>query len=306
VVPWCAPRNGAPFPSPFQPPYPALLYHIYIGHIPNGSTGRLWRNGARPLSHPAQPRNHWPPATCYTAESFIRCAERKWLLVVGQCRPLKHQAQPRNRWPPATCYTADGSRWCAERKWLVVVRRCKLLNHQAHPKNRWPPATCYTSDGSQWCAERKWLVVVRQCRPLNHQAQPRNLWPPATCYTDDGSRWCAERKRLVVVRQYRPLNLDALILVSCELSLATLVFCELSLAPASLRLCAVAAHPAHGPCCGSDPRHIARAQPSTNASRSAFNASKNRSNRSYFTYAENRNSPYPSGTTDRSRLNCMP
>ena len=32
-----------------------------------------------PLYLEAQPRNPWPPATCYTAPSFGRCAERKWL-----------------------------------------------------------------------------------------------------------------------------------------------------------------------------------------------------------------------------------
>jgi|JI9StandDraft_2_1071091.scaffolds.fasta_scaffold23145_3 hypothetical protein len=179
-------------------------------------------------------------------------------VVVGQCRPLDLDA-------------------------LILVSCDLCLDPAAQPRNRWPPATCYTADGSRWCAERKWLVVVRQCRPLSHQAQPRNRWPPATCYMADGSQWCAERKWLVVVRQCRPLNLDALILVSCELSLATLVSCELSLATASMRLCTVAAHPAHGPCCGSDLRRNPPIQPRTNASRSAFSASKNRSNRSYFT-----------------------
>jgi hypothetical protein len=165
VDPWCVPHKRPPFPPPVQPPYPARLYHLYIGHIQTRSTGRLWRNGSRPLSHPAQPRNHWPPATCYTAERFSRCAERKWLVVVRQCRPLNHQAQPRNLWPPATCYTADGSQWCAERKWLVVVRQYRPLSHQAQPRNHWPPATCYTADGSRWCAERKWSFGLPVVRP---------------------------------------------------------------------------------------------------------------------------------------------
>ncbi len=144
------------------------------------------------------------------------------LTLVSCDLSLVPAAQPRNRWPPATCYTADGFRWCAERKWFVVVGRCRALRLEpltlvscdlglepaALPRNHWPPATCYTADGFSGCAERKGFVVVRRCRPLNLDALtfvscdlslepaalPRNHWPPATCYTANGFGGCAERK----------------------------------------------------------------------------------------------------------------
>jgi putative hemolysin len=175
-----------------------------------------------------KPRNRWPPATCYTAERFSRCAERKWLVVVRQCKPLNLDVLFFE-----SCELS-----------LATLVSCDLcLDPAAQPRNHWPTATCYTAERFSRCAERKWLVVVRQCRPLNLDAlffvscelslatlvscdlcldpaaQPRNHWPPATCYTADGSRWCAERKWLMVVPQCRPLNLDALILVSSELGL---------------------------------------------------------------------------------------
>jgi len=46
----------------------------------------------------AQPRNHWPPATCYTADGFggARSASGLWLQAVGPrtTGPLGKSAEP--------------------------------------------------------------------------------------------------------------------------------------------------------------------------------------------------------------------